>query len=196
MVCSVYLFCFFKQKTAYEMRISDWSSDVCSSDLCTRGPSADAPMSCSPGADTAMVMPCVDASTLATPEGSTPPTGRTPGIVAGAPTRVVPLPRLPAATTMTTSWSKAYRKASSHDGSHSGVFVVSDMLMTCALLSTAQRTASALCSLTGTVRPELSMDTDRSSASGATPIIPRPPTRKTVVSEQRVSLRLLLRGSR
>src|SRR3546814_3639385 len=28
---------FFKQKTAYEMRISDWSSDVCSSDLdCTR----------------------------------------------------------------------------------------------------------------------------------------------------------------
>src|SRR3546814_10768387 len=30
------LFFFFKQKTAYEMRISDWSSDVCSSDL--RGP--------------------------------------------------------------------------------------------------------------------------------------------------------------
>src|SRR3546814_5183115 len=31
----VVLFCcfFFKQKTAYEMRISDWSSDVCSSDL-------------------------------------------------------------------------------------------------------------------------------------------------------------------
>src|SRR3546814_7035329 len=27
---------FFKQKTAYEMRISDWSSDVCSSDLCGR----------------------------------------------------------------------------------------------------------------------------------------------------------------
>src|SRR3546814_6826443 len=30
MVC---VFFFFKQKTAYEMRISDWSSDVCSSDL-------------------------------------------------------------------------------------------------------------------------------------------------------------------
>src|SRR3546814_9827284 len=29
-------FVFFKQKTAYEMRISDWSSDVCSSDLKTR----------------------------------------------------------------------------------------------------------------------------------------------------------------
>src|SRR3546814_13786670 len=30
------LFFFFKQKTAYEMRISDWSSDVCSSDLIAR----------------------------------------------------------------------------------------------------------------------------------------------------------------
>src|SRR3546814_11472334 len=29
----LFLFVFFKQKTAYEMRISDWSSDVCSSDL-------------------------------------------------------------------------------------------------------------------------------------------------------------------
>src|SRR3546814_19227609 len=31
--CYVFVFFFFKQKTAYEMRISDWSSDVCSSDL-------------------------------------------------------------------------------------------------------------------------------------------------------------------
>src|SRR3546814_2650165 len=31
-------FFFFKQKTAYEMRISDWSSDVCSSDLLPAGP--------------------------------------------------------------------------------------------------------------------------------------------------------------
>src|SRR3546814_16224889 len=30
------MFCFFKQKTAYELRISVWSSDVCSSDLCAR----------------------------------------------------------------------------------------------------------------------------------------------------------------
>src|SRR3546814_11262840 len=30
---SIYVIFFFKQKTAYEMRISDWSSDVCSSDL-------------------------------------------------------------------------------------------------------------------------------------------------------------------
>src|SRR3546814_9270621 len=34
----VVLFFFFKQKTAYEMRISDWSSDVCSSDLHGGGP--------------------------------------------------------------------------------------------------------------------------------------------------------------
>src|SRR3546814_14583094 len=30
------LLCFFKQNTAYELRISDWSSDVCSSDLSIR----------------------------------------------------------------------------------------------------------------------------------------------------------------
>src|SRR3546814_2383817 len=38
-VCG-YLFLFFKQKTAYEMRISDWSSDVCSSDLPRRAADA------------------------------------------------------------------------------------------------------------------------------------------------------------
>src|SRR3546814_9595056 len=32
-MCYSWYFFFFKQKTAYEMRISDWSSDVCSSDL-------------------------------------------------------------------------------------------------------------------------------------------------------------------
>src|SRR3546814_18735963 len=35
-----YFVFFFKQKTAYEMRISDWSSDVCSSDLVRRWPGA------------------------------------------------------------------------------------------------------------------------------------------------------------
>src|SRR3546814_9289617 len=35
--CVCVLFFFFKQKTAYEMRISDWSSDVCSSDLFSEG---------------------------------------------------------------------------------------------------------------------------------------------------------------
>src|SRR3546814_6061815 len=54
---SSFLFCllvtvsffFFKQKTAYEMRISDWSSDVCSSDLkgsepCPARPGGDYPV--------------------------------------------------------------------------------------------------------------------------------------------------------
>src|SRR3546814_20652965 len=35
-MCLFVVFFFFKQKTAYEMRISDWSSDVCSSDLLRR----------------------------------------------------------------------------------------------------------------------------------------------------------------
>src|SRR3546814_8749564 len=38
--CVVLFFFFFKQKTAYEMRISDWSSDVCSSDLAAVDPDA------------------------------------------------------------------------------------------------------------------------------------------------------------
>src|SRR3546814_9419694 len=44
----VSFFFFFKQKTAYEMRISDWSSDVCSSDL--NRPCANAPLSTKAGA--------------------------------------------------------------------------------------------------------------------------------------------------
>src|SRR3546814_9477694 len=37
MILIMYVIFFFKQKTAYEMRISDWSSDVCSSDLRLQG---------------------------------------------------------------------------------------------------------------------------------------------------------------
>src|SRR3546814_10706004 len=37
MCVSYVFFFFFKQKTAYEIRIRDWSSDVCSSDLCLSG---------------------------------------------------------------------------------------------------------------------------------------------------------------
>src|SRR3546814_9371354 len=37
-MCRTCVFFFFKQKTAYEMRISDWSSDVCSSDLASSSP--------------------------------------------------------------------------------------------------------------------------------------------------------------
>src|SRR3546814_5884548 len=42
-------FFFFKQKTAYEMRISDWSSDVCSSDLIGGYLSGPATLQCAPG---------------------------------------------------------------------------------------------------------------------------------------------------
>src|SRR3546814_17943236 len=42
------VFFFFKQKTAYELRISDWSSDVCSSDLLASGPDAVAVMGIAP----------------------------------------------------------------------------------------------------------------------------------------------------
>src|SRR3546814_18145334 len=42
MFCFCFVF-FFKQKTAYEMRISDWSSDVCSSDLEDRSAQPPAP---------------------------------------------------------------------------------------------------------------------------------------------------------
>src|SRR3546814_8308180 len=43
-VSSLLFFFFFKQKTAYEMRISDWSSDVCSSDLSPAGPGCHRPV--------------------------------------------------------------------------------------------------------------------------------------------------------
>src|SRR3546814_2080805 len=44
MVCGVVVVCFFfKHKTAYELRISDWSSDVCASDLLVRVARRDQP---------------------------------------------------------------------------------------------------------------------------------------------------------
>src|SRR3546814_5114887 len=50
--CCVCVFFFFKQKTAYEMRISDWSSDVCSSDL-SDGVQADRPVRAMRGVEAA-----------------------------------------------------------------------------------------------------------------------------------------------
>src|SRR3546814_4148223 len=50
----VYVF-FCKQKTAYEMRISDWSSDVCSSDLCRR---REASQDCLEGCEPRGSAPC------------------------------------------------------------------------------------------------------------------------------------------
>src|SRR3546814_7010200 len=49
LVLFVLCFFFFKQKTAYEMRISDWSSDVCSSDLrAPRGSTSPKPRATAP----------------------------------------------------------------------------------------------------------------------------------------------------
>src|SRR3546814_2821048 len=59
----LWLFFFFKQKTAYEMRISDWSSDVCSSDLLTVARRGASPVSALPaehGDGTATVRPGSD----------------------------------------------------------------------------------------------------------------------------------------
>src|SRR3546814_3744738 len=56
-------FFFFKQKTAYEMRISDWSSDVCSSDLHHRGAQRDAGIHRAAGAEVADAA-AVDATPL------------------------------------------------------------------------------------------------------------------------------------
>src|SRR3546814_20896609 len=54
-VVQIYVFVFFfKQKTAYEMRISDWSSDVCSSDLLSRSTSHSAADWSSAGKDNRM----------------------------------------------------------------------------------------------------------------------------------------------
>src|SRR3546814_15516175 len=50
----VLFFVFFKQKTAYEMRISDWSSDVCSSDLFT--PTRELPFAGHPTVGTAVAL--------------------------------------------------------------------------------------------------------------------------------------------
>src|SRR3546814_10709728 len=70
----VVCFVFFKQKTAYEMRISDWSSDVCSSDL-------------GPGGHPALAMCAANAVAVPDPAGNrkldkSKATGRIDGMVA------------------------------------------------------------------------------------------------------------------
>src|SRR3546814_6684038 len=66
MICRMVVFFFFcKQKTAYEMRISDWSSDVCSSDLQVEEPGAVGGLAVEDGADDAVPIqdqPLVDAA--------------------------------------------------------------------------------------------------------------------------------------
>src|SRR3546814_11442113 len=54
-----YVIFFFKQKTAYEVRISDWSSDVCSSDLVHLAAEAGAEILYNPGREGALLPPIV-----------------------------------------------------------------------------------------------------------------------------------------
>src|SRR3546814_137581 len=74
--CSVFLvFCVFKQKTAYEMRISEWSSDVCSSDLpedVGRVAGAGGRLVVSPNAEPAVVEACKAQGLIAVPGFATP----------------------------------------------------------------------------------------------------------------------------
>src|SRR3546814_10343659 len=57
-------FFFFKQKTAYEMRISDWSSDVCSSDLQRRRGHDQEARRIIATSITRLAVPCVSESTV------------------------------------------------------------------------------------------------------------------------------------
>src|SRR3546814_7523954 len=61
-LCCVCIFVFFfvKQKTAYEMRISDWSSDVCSSDLVEHRPARVALVDGGVGLDEVVVAAGID----------------------------------------------------------------------------------------------------------------------------------------
>src|SRR3546814_6269200 len=71
-----FIFFVFKQKTAYEMRISDWSSDVCSSDLASAVLASTGRLKAMmpPKADVGSVLKacryaCSDDSAMATPQG-------------------------------------------------------------------------------------------------------------------------------
>src|SRR3546814_10434207 len=73
---SFVFFFFFKQKTAYEMRISDWSSDVCSSDLRTAPAALSLP-------DGLLLAGFPGAPAAASATGRWPP-AMTPGAAAGS----------------------------------------------------------------------------------------------------------------
>src|SRR3546814_9762845 len=67
----MFYFFFFKQKTAYEMRISDWSSDVCSSDLIGAAalealdPAPDGAIIASPANPTGTIIPAEEMAHIA-----------------------------------------------------------------------------------------------------------------------------------
>src|SRR3546814_12390666 len=99
-VWSVFFF-FFKQKTAYEMRISDWSSDVCSSDLTTSPACGARPRSCSRTAAASPSTPRAPSTARTSPSNAAASTrcGFAPTTAARAP----PSSRSPGPATTATS---------------------------------------------------------------------------------------------
>src|SRR3546814_8337034 len=79
-------FFFFKQKTAYEMRISDWSSDVCSSDLARATPPRPDAVLARPDWPAALALNAVDAppASVAPPRAAAaaPPASDAPPVAA------------------------------------------------------------------------------------------------------------------
>src|SRR3546814_615926 len=84
---NIWFFFFFKQKTAYEMRISDWSSDVCSSDLPLLSRASNSSTSM-PGA-----IPRQNAGASCANGTSNP--ARKPALYALSTSEVVPIPFIP-----------------------------------------------------------------------------------------------------
>src|SRR3546814_2071406 len=75
----LYVFFFFKQKTAYEMRISDWSSDVCSSDLARANRGEDLGAAVEPVAEAALTE---EAAAPVAEEAAAPVAEETPAVEA------------------------------------------------------------------------------------------------------------------
>src|SRR3546814_10296200 len=84
------LFFFFKQKTAYEMRISDWSSDVCSSDLELAGGRGGRAARLQRGAEGDLAIVLVE--DILTPEFNRPTLLRSPDADTGVEHRIAVLP--------------------------------------------------------------------------------------------------------
>ena len=93
---------------------------------------------------TPIVKPLTEDSAEGFDSRSTPATAITPGIEAGADTCSVPSDRFPTAATTTTSFSKAYKNASSQLFGQETEFLVRERFMTVAPLSTAQIMPSAI----------------------------------------------------
>src|SRR3546814_12769636 len=92
---------FFKQKTAYEMRISDWSSDVCSSDLPAAAP---APAPRSPPPPTAMALRAAAPKCASAHRDAVAPASRQQGRPPSSPGPQLSKPTLSTSTLASRRW--------------------------------------------------------------------------------------------